>query len=69
MYVESLGPSDFGKVPFVNFRPANIENSGDIHDIHCRTQYFLLAPIYVLVLRFTSTFARYQDVPEDFGLR
>ena len=31
MYVEFLRPHDYGKVPYVKFRPAMWENTGDIH--------------------------------------
>ena len=31
MYVESLGPHNFGKVSFVKFGPANCEPIGNIH--------------------------------------
>ena len=29
LYVGPPGPKDFGKAPFVNFGPANLENTGD----------------------------------------
>ena len=31
MHVDSIGPQDFGKVPFVTFGPAN--HTGDIHRV------------------------------------
>ena len=41
-YVEAQGPHCFGKVPFVTFRPANRENTGDIHRVSLSLFCFIL---------------------------
>ena len=33
LYVGPPGPKGFGKAPFVNFGPANLENTGDIRTV------------------------------------
>ena len=48
MYVESLGPHDFGKVSFVKFGPANQESIGDIHMV---SNFLFSVSSYILVLR------------------
>ena len=54
MYVESLGPHNFGKVSFVKFGPANCESIGNIHR---ESNWVFSVSSYVLVLRFKAYYA------------
>ena len=48
MYVESPGPHNSSQVPFVKFRLANRENTGDIHRL---SKWVFSVSSYILVLR------------------
>ena len=62
MYVESLGPHDFGMVSFVKFGPANQESIGHIRRV---SNCLFSVSSYILVLRYYTEYSPSSALPSS----